>query len=125
MPQIVMHSATLLLYRNITRKPPVESLTVKRGAQLCTSWRLACRQSVCIYKSDGSCLETFANLSESDRSQSKLEHNCLETGSLPPGDLCNGSAIKVVIHRGCGYCALKVLVTRCIQSNHQVTTNFP
>lgn len=48
-----------------------------------------------VYKLDDSYFLTFASLSESDCSQSELDHYCLETGCLPPGDLWRHFYIKV------------------------------
>lgn len=65
-------------------------------------------------------METFANLSESDRSQSKSEHNCLGQVAFHQATCAMALQSKVVIHRGCGYSTLKVLAT-----SHNNLYQFP
>lgn len=58
------------------------------GADL-LRWIATCWQSVYFYKLAASYFHTFAGLSESDFCEYELAHDCLETGCLLPGDLCN------------------------------------
>lgn len=84
-----------------------------------------CSQPVCVYLLDGSYLETFNNLPESDCRQSESNHNCLEIVCLPPGNLCKPSKVvtqklRVFHTEHLGHCDCLDLIAECekIQHNH-------
>lgn len=64
---------------------------------------------------------------ESVCNQSGLDHDCVETGWLPPGDLCNHLAFASGHQEGASGCIRSHLVSKYEKSqrNHRAPTDYP